>query len=234
MGLRVVMIGVMVFAFVKGVQNLMTLKNEVDKYKEYFSEGGEFDQSKEGIIELMNYTAGDIFNLGCASRGAYYDTRNSLYVMSITSPQQQETVLAYAKMLDPVADGLTDEFTDKSLILVQNSSTIAKKNINSEQKLVQMQQIFRTFYDKYKPEIVFSNVGSNISAVTGKFSVISPSVINQSNDVNSWLIYIQNLFSDYRTSNFENLSDSKKKGIDTDIIKDALLKYQELFDEPEV
>lgn len=112
MGLRVVMIGVAVFEFVKGVISLIALQKEVDCYRKYFSEDGEFEQSKEGMIELMNYTAGDIFNLGCASRAAYFDCRNMLYVTSICSPLQQETVLAFAKRLNPVQTGLTDVFID--------------------------------------------------------------------------------------------------------------------------
>jgi hypothetical protein len=44
------MVGVMVLGFAKGVQSLITLQKEVDKYVKYFSEGGEFEQSKDGII----------------------------------------------------------------------------------------------------------------------------------------------------------------------------------------
>jgi hypothetical protein len=112
MGLRVVKIGIAIFEFVQGIINLIALQKEVDFYRNYFSEGGEFEQAKDGMIELMNYTAGDIFNLGCASRAAYYDCRNYLYATSICSPLQHETVFSYTKMLDPIKAGLTDVFID--------------------------------------------------------------------------------------------------------------------------
>lgn len=42
MGLRVIFVAVMIYGFVEGVIGLIALKRELDKYKEYFSEEGEF------------------------------------------------------------------------------------------------------------------------------------------------------------------------------------------------
>ena len=183
---------------------------------------------------MMNYVAGDIFNLGCASRAAYFDCRNVLYGMSICSPQQQETVLAYARLLDPVAAGLTDVYIESSLTLVHDSSAVAKSNSKSEQKLADLEKLFRVFYDVHKPETVFSEVAANISGVTGKYSIISPSVVAEMGNVNSWLVIVQNLFREERLSNFESKPVADKQEIDEYIIKEALFQYQDMFDEPEI
>jgi hypothetical protein len=71
------------------------------------------------MIEDMNYVAGDIFTLGCASRAAYFDCQNSLLVVSICSAQHQETVMSYVKQLNCSEVGLTDEFIDASAELAQ-------------------------------------------------------------------------------------------------------------------
>lgn len=42
MGVRVIFIGVMIYGFINGVKNLQALKRELDLYRAYFSEEGEF------------------------------------------------------------------------------------------------------------------------------------------------------------------------------------------------
>lgn len=75
MGLRIVSIGVVIWEFYKGVKSLFALSNKLNYYRQYFSADADFEKSKEGLIELMNYVAGDIFTLGCASRAACLDSQ---------------------------------------------------------------------------------------------------------------------------------------------------------------
>ena len=70
----------------------------------------------------------------------------------------------------------------------------------------------------HKPETVFSDVAGNISGVTSKFSVISPSVVAEMGNVNSWLTVVQNLFREERLSNFESKPAASKQETDTFII----------------
>ena len=54
MGLRLIMVAVAIYGFVTGVLNLIELKKELDYYQNYFSESGEFEEAKAGIVELMS------------------------------------------------------------------------------------------------------------------------------------------------------------------------------------
>jgi hypothetical protein len=44
------MIGVAVYGFVMGIIGLVELGKQLDKYKQYFGSGGEFEQGEDGVI----------------------------------------------------------------------------------------------------------------------------------------------------------------------------------------
>jgi hypothetical protein len=74
----------------------------------------------------MSLVGVDIFNLANATQAAFVDSRNLLLTYSVTLSEHQEAALSFAKRLNPTNFGLTQDFIDKSRILLDDCNQVAK------------------------------------------------------------------------------------------------------------
>ena len=61
-----------IWGFFNGVLNLIHLRQTLETYQKYFQSSGEFEKAEQGVLNLMKFTAMDIFNLANSSRSAIY------------------------------------------------------------------------------------------------------------------------------------------------------------------
>jgi hypothetical protein len=187
LGLRVIFIAISIYYFVDTAINLSKLNNELKKYQKYFKSKGDFQTAEEGIIDLMNFVAVDIFNLANCSRAAIYDSKNMFLVKSITVPSYSDKLLGYAELLNADSYGVTDDFIDQSKTLLNSCNTVTTSGKSIDNKLKDLKTAFQTFFDSKKPETVFLNVSIELSSVVGKYSIIAESINDDQHNVNRFL-----------------------------------------------
>lgn len=99
----------------------------------------------------MNCVAADIFSLGNASRAAFYDSRITLLILSITYPKFQDHYIKLSKRLDNDKFGLDDKFIDSSKNLIDSCNKVVDSTKPSKDKLKDLEHYFRKFFDDKNP-----------------------------------------------------------------------------------
>ena len=125
----------------------------------------------------MNFVAADIFNLGNASRAAFYDSRITLLLMSILYPRHHDRFIDYSKRLDNEKFGMGDDFIDESKRLIDSCNGVVTSNTTSTHKLKDLEHYFTKFFGTKNPEKAFLDVSIKLPKVTDEqYSIISNGV----------------------------------------------------------
>lgn len=76
----------------------------------------------------MAQVASDLFTLANNARATLIDCKNMFVIKAITTPIYYKTNIKYAKQVNPITLGLTDDFINYTKALINSCNTITAGN----------------------------------------------------------------------------------------------------------